>query len=116
MWPCKVDCRADDISQYLLTRLDMFPPESSSKAAFTSLQRDAEGNGVKSTAWWDGEVHKSRMEGGKHGSIESWRYMDGGLMVVKTVLISGKHGKPVTMHWYLEALDVPGMTHWRLFR
>ena len=58
-------------------------------------------------SWWDGQFHKTRMEGGPRGAIESWRSIDAGLMVVKTSL-KLKEGKEVSMVWYLEEMTVPG--------
>ncbi len=48
-------------------------------------QRSAEGKLCKTTAFWDGKIHKSRMEpveGSRQGRrTESWRFMDSGMMV-----------------------------------
>ncbi|KAK9819583.1 hypothetical protein WJX72_000010 [[Myrmecia] bisecta] len=72
----------------------------------TVSQADAEGIMCKTTSWWDGDVHKSRLEGASHGATESWRYMEGGLMVVKTTLHLDK-GRQVSVLWYLEAIAPP---------
>ena len=62
---------------------------------------------MKTTTWWEGDCHKARMEGGKHGVLESWRHMDGGLMVVRTTL-KPRQGREVSVIWYLEEMSVPG--------
>jgi len=71
-------------------------------------QRDAEGQTVKTSSWWDGAVHKTRMEGGRRGAVESWRSVDAGLMVVKTTLMPPGPGKEVSVLFYLEEMSVPG--------
>lgn len=38
----------------------------------------------KTSCFWDGSIHKSRLEPADPSSgptLESWRYMDGGMMV-----------------------------------
>ena len=49
------------------------------------MQRNAEGSMCKVTAFWDGQIHKMRMElllpSQNRRYAESWRYMDGGMMV-----------------------------------
>lgn len=71
------------------------------------MQKDAEGRTVKIKAWWEGSIHKSKIEGGRHGTMETWRYMEGGLMMVRTILLN-KANPPVSVLWYLEAMQVPG--------
>ena len=44
------------------------------------------------------------MQGGRHGDIETWRYIDAGLMMVRTTLVS----KQISALWYLEEMAVPG--------
>ncbi|EIE25023.1 hypothetical protein COCSUDRAFT_61272 [Coccomyxa subellipsoidea C-169] len=76
----------------------------------TLQQRSAEGRLCKTTAFWDGKIHKSRMEpveGSPQGRrTESWRFMDSGMMVVRSALQTEK-GKDVVMFWYLEAIEMP---------
>lgn len=71
------------------------------------LQKDILGAAVTATSWWEGGFHKTRMEGGAHGAVESWRSIDAGLMVVKTTLKS-KESRSVSMIWYLEEMAIPG--------
>lgn len=51
----------------------------------TRAQRNAEGTLCKTSAFWDGKIHKSRMEpleGTPPGRrTESWRFMESGMMV-----------------------------------
>jgi len=67
----------------------------------------------KASAAWDGPIHKSRLEpltapawAGLRcvAALETWRYMDGGLMVVRSVLHRDK-GREAAMFWFLERLD-----------
>merc|ERR1712072_380177 len=71
-------------------------------------QKNAEGDETVATTWWeavDGKMaHKSRMSGGKRGLSESWRWFDGGLMVVKSI-VHCKGGKEAWMLWYFESID-----------
>ena len=71
------------------------------------LQKDIEGNTVQAKSWWEGQFHKTRMEGGGRGIVESWRSIDAGLMVVKTTLKT-KEGREVSMISYLEEMAIPG--------
>ena len=73
------------------------------------MQRDAEGSVVKTKSWWEGDFHKTLMEGGKRGSLESWRHVDCGLMIVRTTL-TPSNGRSVSVIWYLEEMSVPGKT------
>ena len=61
-------------------------------------------------SWWEGQFHKTCMQGSPRGVIESWRSIDAGLMVVKTTL-KPKEGREVSMISYLEEMSVPGMQH-----
>ena len=50
----------------------------------TLMQRNAVGVLCKASSFWDGSIHKSRLEPvdpSSGPSLESWRYMDGGMMV-----------------------------------
>merc|ERR1712072_793359 len=71
-------------------------------------QKNAEGDETVATTWWeavDGKMaHKSRMSGGKRGLSESWRWFDGGLMVVKSI-VHCKGGKEAWMLWYFESIE-----------
>ena len=70
------------------------------------LQRNALGESVKVTAAWEGAVHKASMLGSAKGRHTTWRYMDAGLMVVRTAVLLDK-GRETSMFWYLEAIDEP---------
>ena len=70
-------------------------------------QRDFEGKSVTAKSWWEGQFHKTRLQGGPRGVVESWRSIDAGLMVVKTSL-KLKDGREVSMISYLEDMSVPG--------
>jgi hypothetical protein len=54
-------------------------------------------------------VHKSRMEtlGDRPQILESWRYMDAGQMVVKSIFPGNEKGRSVDVFWYLEAIEAP---------
>lgn len=71
-------------------------------------QKNAEGDDTVATTWWervDGKMaHKSKMSGGKRGLSESWRWFDGGLMVVKSI-VHCKNGKEAWMLWYFESIE-----------
>lgn len=71
-------------------------------------QKDAEGNIVKTTCWWDGQFLKTRMEGGRRGVVETWRSVDAGLMLVKTTL-KPTAGREVSVIFYLEEMSIPGV-------
>ncbi|BDA41262.1 hypothetical protein COCOBI_02-0420 [Coccomyxa sp. Obi] len=80
----------------------------------TLQQRNAEGTLCKTSAFWDGKIHKSRMEP-VEGTLpgrrtESWRFMESGMMVVRSAAINEK-GKEVVMFWYLEAIEMPERPH-----
>ena len=70
------------------------------------VQRNALGEAVKVTAAWDGAVHKATMVGSARGRHTTWRYMDAGLMVVRTAVQLDK-GRETSMFWYLEAIEDP---------
>ena len=70
------------------------------------LQRNALGEPIKVEARWEGAVHKVSMRGGRHGTHHCWRYMEGGLMAVRTAVVSDK-GHESVMHWYLELITEP---------
>lgn len=73
------------------------------------LQKDITGSLVVAKSWWEGGFHKTRLSGGAHGTVESWRSIDAGLMVVKTTLRT-KEGREASMISYLEEMVVPGPT------
>ena len=57
-------------------------------------QRNAEGTPCKVTAFWDGPVHKSRMEpldASQGRKAESWRFMESGMMVRCLAKLSPVH-------------------------
>lgn len=67
-----------------------------SKGAWTRLytegkevfQKNAAGEPVRIKTWWEGKVHKCRATGSSFGVLESWRYMEDRLMVVRSRVIS----------------------------
>lgn len=67
-----------------------------SKGAWTRLytegkeiyQKNAAGEPVRIKTWWEGKVHKCRATGSSFGVLESWRYMEDHLMVVRSKVIS----------------------------
>lgn len=69
-------------------------------------QRNALGEPVKVQAHWESNVHKVSMLGSRHGTHHSWRYMEGGLMAVRTAMVTDK-GSEHVMHWYLELISEP---------
>ncbi|KAL4443742.1 hypothetical protein ABPG75_011479 [Micractinium tetrahymenae] len=50
------------------------------------VQPNAEGTACKTTSWWEGRVFRSRMEGSSLGVLESWRFVRGNSMAVRTSL------------------------------
>ncbi|CAK0783750.1 hypothetical protein CVIRNUC_006949 [Coccomyxa viridis] len=76
-------------------------------------QRNAMGLLCKVSSFWDGAIHKSQFEPADPSlkpRLESWRYMDGGMMVVRSALRLEK-GREVVMFWYLESIEVPEKPH-----
>jgi len=73
-------------------------------------QKNAEGDDTVATCWWDTEdgklMHKSKLVGGKRGVSESYRYYDGGLMVIKSITHC-KNGKQAWMLWFFESIEQP---------
>ena len=77
-------------------------------------QHNADGVPCKASARWDGGIHKSRLEpltapawAGTMRRVlacETWRYMDGGLMVVRSALRTDK-GRETAMFWFLERVE-----------
>jgi len=75
-------------------------------------QKNAEGDDTVATCWWDNDekefpgkmIHKSKMVGGKRGVSESWRWFDGGLMVIKSIVFLKKE-KVAWMLWYFESIE-----------
>mmetsp|Transcript_14075 Transcript_14075/g.35575 ORF Transcript_14075/g.35575 Transcript_14075/m.35575 type:complete len:292 (+) Transcript_14075:119-994(+) len=71
-------------------------------------QKNAEGDDTVAVAWWetdDGKVmHKSKLEGGKRGISESWRWFEDCLMVIKSI-VHLKNGKMAWMLWYFERIE-----------
>lgn len=57
-------------------------------------------------AVWEGSVHKATLTGSAKGRQSTWRYMDSGLMVVRTAIHLDK-AHETSMFWYLEAIDEP---------
>lgn len=53
-------------------------------------------------------MHKAVMEGGSGGRVVTWRFMDAGLMVVRTC-VQLPTGRETSMFWYLEAIDDPDL-------
>ncbi|KAK9801401.1 hypothetical protein WJX73_006338 [Symbiochloris irregularis] len=71
-------------------------------------QRNALGEAVKVAGAWEGSVHKTTMEGGSGARVMTWRFMDAGLMVVRTC-VQLPNGRETSMFWYLEAIDDPDL-------
>lgn len=69
-------------------------------------QRNALGESVKVKVAWEGAVHKATFTGASMGRHTTWRYMDAGLMVVRTAVALDK-GRETCMFWYLEAIEEP---------
>ncbi len=63
-----------------------------SRLLHIDVQRNAEGTVCKTSAFWDGKIHKSRMEpieGTLPGRrTESWRFMESGMMVRECAVVS----------------------------
>ena len=76
-------------------------------------QKNAEGDDTVATCWWDTEdgklMHKSKLVGGKRGVSESYRYYDGGLMVIKSITHC-KNGKQAWMLWFFESIEQPSVS------
>lgn len=70
------------------------------------MQRNALGESVKVKVAWEGAVHKATFTGASMGRHTTWRYMDAGLMVVRTAVALDK-GRETCMFWYLEAIEEP---------
>merc|ERR1711977_146402 len=73
-----------------------------------------EGDVCQTTAWWDKDekefpgkiMHKSKLSGAKRGVSESWRWYDGGLMVIKSIVhLNKKPGRQAWMLWYFESIE-----------
>ena len=76
----------------------------------TITQSNAEGKSCKTTAWWDGEVLKTRLEGSPLGVCDSWRYCRGDTMVVKIAVRrpATPEGSPetkATCFWFFERMQ-----------
>ena len=57
------------------------------------LQRNAMGHLCKVSSFWDGAIHKSQFEPADPSltpRLESWRYMDGGMMVSPHTIMSSR--------------------------
>mmetsp|Transcript_1370 Transcript_1370/g.4082 ORF Transcript_1370/g.4082 Transcript_1370/m.4082 type:complete len:433 (+) Transcript_1370:323-1621(+) len=70
-------------------------------------QPNAAGTMCKATSCWEGGVHKSVLRSKEGNTWESYRYVEGGVMVVKSVYI-GADGNRGSMYWYLEEVH-PGV-------
>jgi hypothetical protein len=68
-------------------------------------QLNAEGVQCKTTAWWEGNVLHSRMEGSPLGVCESWRYRRGDTVVVKTSVKRNADEQEATCFWYFERMQ-----------
>ncbi|KAH7616591.1 hypothetical protein Ndes2526B_g08681 [Nannochloris sp. 'desiccata'] len=68
-------------------------------------QLNAEGVKCKTTAWWEGNVLHSRMEGSPLGTCESWRYRRGDTLVVKTSVKRKDDEQEATCFWYFERMQ-----------
>jgi len=77
-------------------------------------QMNAEGDKCATTTWWDNDekeypgkmLHKSKLVGAKRGVSESWRWYDGGLMVIKSIVhLEKKPGTQAWMLWYFESVE-----------
>lgn len=77
-------------------------------------QKNAEGDDCLTTAWWDDQekefpgktIHKSKLVGAKRGVSESWRWYDGGLMVIKSIVyLKKKNNQPAWMLWWFESIE-----------
>ncbi|KAL4447172.1 hypothetical protein ABPG77_007205 [Micractinium sp. CCAP 211/92] len=82
------------------------------------VQPNAEGTPCKTTSWWEGRVFRCRMEGSSLGVLESWRYLRGNSMAVRTSLrlpprpptpgsppLSGGGGHEVVMFWFFDRME-----------
>lgn len=68
-------------------------------------QPNPEGIPCKTTAWWEGTVLRTRMEGSALGPCESWRYRRGDTLVVRTS-VKPPHGPEATCFWWFERMEV----------
>lgn len=57
-----------------------------------------------------GRVFRTRLEGSPLGPCESWRFMSGGIMVVKTA-VALPNGE-ASMYWYYEMMEVGRGCRW----
>lgn len=69
------------------------------------VQRNAEGTLCKTTSWWEGSVFRSRMEGSELGVLESWRFMRGNSMAVRTALRTARGGPEAVMFWFFDRME-----------
>lgn len=81
-------------------------PCCSEAVAAAGLQRNALGEAVRVTVAWEGAVHKTTLVGPAKSRHTTWRYMDSGLMVVRTA-VQLDRSRETHMFWYLEAIDEP---------
>jgi len=71
-------------------------------------QKNAEGDDTVAIAWWDKDgdkvIHKSKMTGGKRGVSESWRWFEGTVMVIKSI-VHRSNKVEAWMLWYFESIE-----------
>ncbi|KAI3428227.1 hypothetical protein D9Q98_006607 [Chlorella vulgaris] len=69
------------------------------------VQPNAEGTPCKTSSWWEGRVFRSRMEGSELGVVQSWRYMRGNRMAVRTELRPARGGPEAVMWWFYDRME-----------
>lgn len=69
------------------------------------VQRNAEGTMCKTSSWWEGRVLRSRMEGSELGVVESWRYLHGASMAVRTALRPARGGPEAVVFWFFDRME-----------
>lgn len=62
-------------------------------------QRNPEGALCTTRTWWEGRVLRSRTEGSPLGPCESWRYVRGDSMVVRTAVALASGKGEASMFW-----------------
>ena len=109
--PCSIACDGNAVKPVGVSQAESAAASSALASHPHSLtpsaagQRNARGEPVKVEARWEGTVHKTVMTGGRLGPHQCWRYMEGGLMAVRSSILCPR-GECV-MHWYLELITEP---------
>lgn len=68
-------------------------------------QTDVTGQTCRVVTSWDGDVLCSKLEGSPFGTCESWRYVRGNTLVVKTS-VKPREGPEAVCYWWYERMEV----------